>query len=66
MLTFTAPWSAGDQPCNAPSTYLRMLAAGLQEGHGWDIERTADYLASLPGAQRHWSAAAVAEAIGER
>lgn len=60
MLTFTAPWRAGDKPGTAPSAvYLRMLAQGLREGHGWDTEHVAGYLAGLPGAQGHWTAAGI-------
>ncbi len=64
MLTFTAPWRTGDLAYNAPSAaYLRMLATGLREGHDWDTERAADYLAGLPGARGHWTAPAVAEIV---
>jgi hypothetical protein len=48
VVTFTAP--APQRPLNTPSpSYLRMLAAGLREAHGWDDVTAADYLASLPG-----------------
>lgn len=61
MLTFTAPWHAGDVPWVAPSaSYLRMLAGGLREAHGWDVHRVAGYLADLRGARRHWTAADIA------
>jgi hypothetical protein len=50
MLTFTAPWRAADMAPVAPSAaYLRMLAAGLVAGHGWDDVRAATYLADLAG-----------------
>ncbi|HEY6425358.1 MAG TPA: histone deacetylase [Pseudonocardiaceae bacterium] len=61
LLTFTAPWHAGDVPWTVPSaSYLRMLAAGLREAHGWDAHRVADYLAHLRGAHGHWTPAAIA------
>lgn len=64
QLTFTAPWRAGDEPCTAPSAaYLRMLAAGLRESHGWDAERAGTYLATLPGARGHWTAAEIVTAL---
>lgn len=67
VFTFTCPWRAGDEPYNAPTApYLRMLAEGLREGHGWDTERIANYLAGLQGAHGHWTPAAVAVAIGTR
>lgn len=57
MLTFTAPWACGDVPPVPPSgAYLHMLGQGLREAHGWDPRRTADYLASLPGARGSWTA----------
>lgn len=61
LLTFTAPWHARDVPWTVPSaSYLRMLAAGLREAHGWDIHRAASYLAQLPGARGHWAPATIA------
>jgi hypothetical protein len=57
MLTFTAPWSFGQQPLNAPSApYLRMLGQGLLAAHGWSPRQAAAYLAGLPGAAGAWSA----------
>jgi hypothetical protein len=61
LLTFTAPWHAVDVALTVPSaSYLRMLAAGLREAHGWDVPRVAGYLARLPGAQGHWTPADIA------
>ena len=61
LLTVTAPWHADDVPWAVPSApYLRMLAGGLQEAHGWDIHRVARYLAQLRGARGHWTPAAIA------
>lgn len=61
VLTFTASWRAADVDWTAPSApYLRMLAGGLGEAHGWNVHRAARYLAGLPGANGVWSAAAVA------
>lgn len=46
-LTFTAPWRAAEVEHTAPSAaYLRMLATGLREAHGWDTGRVARYLAA--------------------
>jgi hypothetical protein len=60
VLTFTAPWSAGDVPWKPPSgAYLSHLGAGLREAHGWSQSRIADYLCSRPGAAGAWSRAAV-------
>jgi hypothetical protein len=61
LLTFTAPWHAGDVPWTVPSaSYLRILAAGLREAHGWDVHRVAGYLAHLRGARGHWTPADLA------
>ncbi|MFI6846314.1 histone deacetylase [Kitasatospora sp. NBC_00085] len=60
VLTFTAPWSLPDAELNVPrAAYLRNLAAGLAEAHGWGPGRAADYLSSRPGAAGHWSSAAL-------
>ena len=64
VLTFTAPWSLPDAELNAPSAaYLRNFATGLAEAHGWSAERTADYLATRPGAAGHWTTRAVLDAL---
>ncbi|MCC9309453.1 histone deacetylase [Kitasatospora sp. RB6PN24] len=64
MLTFTAPWSLAEARLNAPAAaYLRQLATGLAEAHGWGTGRIAAYLASRPGAAGHWSAASVTELL---
>jgi hypothetical protein len=61
LLTFTAPWHACDVPWTVPSaSYLRILAAGLREAHGWDGHRVAGYLAHLRGARGHWTPADIA------
>ena len=48
----------------APSApYLRSIATGLREAHGWDDARIASYLAAAPGARESWTSAAVLEAL---
>lgn len=57
QLTFTAPHAADAVEPLAPSAaYLRMLAGGLQDAHGWSLEQAADYLAGLSGAAGAWTA----------
>ncbi|MFI5645178.1 histone deacetylase [Kitasatospora sp. NPDC051705] len=64
LLTLTAPTGLAGADLNPPSAaYLRTLAAGLAQAHGWDSRRTARYLASRPGAAGHWSAQGVLEAL---
>ncbi|WAL68654.1 histone deacetylase [Amycolatopsis cynarae] len=65
MLTFTASWSSTDVELVAPSAgYLRMLATGLCDAHGWDITRAARYLAELPGALGTWTPQSIAAILG--
>jgi hypothetical protein len=65
VLTFTAPWRSAEARLNKPSgAYLRNLASGLRESHGWTRERIADYLAGRPGAEGVWGAADVAALMG--
>lgn len=41
---------------SAPSTaYLRWIAAGLREAHGWDGEQIAAYLIEAPGVKGAWT-----------
>ncbi|MCX5212168.1 histone deacetylase [Kitasatospora sp. NBC_00240] len=55
VLTFTAPWRRTEAEPNRPSAgYLRQLARGLREGHGWSAGRIAAYLGSRPGAAGAW------------
>jgi len=64
VITFTAGWRSGDVAWRAPSgAYLRHLASGLIEAHGWSVARTARYLGSRPGAVGVWSTAAVRAVI---
>ncbi|MGW4210879.1 hypothetical protein ACWEIJ_23010 [Lentzea sp. NPDC004789] len=56
MLTFTAPWTFGEEPLVAPSgPYLRMLGHGLLSAHDWTLRDTADYLSRLHGVAGVWS-----------
>ncbi|MFJ6622059.1 histone deacetylase [Kitasatospora sp. NPDC091335] len=65
LLTFTASWGVAGAELNAPTRpYLRTLAAGLAESHGWGPWRTAGYLATRPGAAGHWTPRAVEAALG--
>jgi hypothetical protein len=64
VLTFTAPWRCAEAALNRPSAaYLRNLASGLRESHGWTRERIAHYLAGRPGAQGVWNAADIAALV---
>lgn len=66
VLTFTAPWGIDEAEWNVPAPrYLRYLASGLAEGHGWDKPRIARYLAECPGLLGRMSAGDVATVIGD-
>jgi hypothetical protein len=65
VLTFTAPWGRDDVEWRPPApAYLRHLASGLAETHGWSGERIAEYLAGRPGAAGWWTAKAITALIG--
>ena len=48
----------------APSAaYLRSIACGLRETHGWDDARIASYLGDAVGVRDAWTSTAVLDAI---
>jgi hypothetical protein len=64
VLTFTAPWRAGDVEPTAPSaSYLRLLAGGLDEAHGWPLERAIDHLLTCPGVTPTWDSRTLLAAL---
>lgn len=64
MLTFTAPWRAGDVAFNAPApAYLAMLAGGLHEAHDWSAARITAYLGGRPGVRDRWRRADLAAVV---
>ncbi|MFG2908581.1 histone deacetylase [Kitasatospora sp. NPDC048286] len=64
LLTFTSARGVAGAELNAPTPpYLRTLAAGLAESHGWGPWRTAGYLATRPGAAGHWTPRTVAAVL---
>ncbi|MFC5664813.1 histone deacetylase [Kitasatospora misakiensis] len=67
VLTFTAPWALAEAELNAPrARYLRSIAAGLADAHGWSGRRTAAYLSTRPGAAGHWTVDALLAALASR
>jgi hypothetical protein len=51
MFTVTCG-DVGSLELSAPSaSYLRCIATGLREAHGWDAARSAGYLAGCPGVE---------------
>ncbi|WP_413230124.1 histone deacetylase [Kitasatospora herbaricolor] len=65
VLTLTAPWRRAQAETARPAAgYLRQLARGLREGHGWPAGRIADYLAARPGAAGAWRPADIEGLLG--
>ena len=61
MLTFTSA-AVADHPVNAPTDdYLRTMAVGLREAHGWSAGQIGRYLAQFPGATGAWTSTAIEE-----
>lgn len=64
VVTFTASWTQDEIILNAPvARYLRMMAAGLREGHGLDDEEIVAYLMARPGARPKWSTETLAASL---
>ncbi|AXI78093.1 histone deacetylase [Peterkaempfera bronchialis] len=64
VLTFTAPWRSSEVEWRRPAAaYLRYLASGLVEAHGWEVGRVARYLSSRPGAAGRWRPEEVAALV---
>jgi hypothetical protein len=59
MLTFTSA-DVNHHPLNAPTAgYLRTIARGLRESHGWSGAAIARYLAQFPGVTGAWSPSSI-------
>lgn len=59
MLTFTSS-DVGSHRLNAPAEgYLRTIALGLRESHGWTRTEIGRYLTRFPGAAGTWSTESV-------
>jgi hypothetical protein len=55
MLTFTSA-RVSDHPVHPPSEgYLRTMALGLRESHGWTWPEIGSYLSRFPGAAGAWT-----------
>lgn len=64
VLTFTAPWGAGDvTPVPPSSAYVRFIASGLLEAGAWDVGTVSAYVAASPGAVGHWTAEEICRLI---
>ncbi len=67
VVTFTASWAHREVELNAPvAAYLRTIATGLAESHGWGPDEVCDYLSARPGITPAWSRETLAAALGAR
>jgi hypothetical protein len=55
MLTFTSGHHAHHDLSAPTAAYLRTMAIGLRESHGWSHARIGAHLASIPGAHGSWT-----------
>jgi hypothetical protein len=55
MFTVTHDDVRSLEPVPPTAAYLRWIAAGLRDAHGWDPDRVAGYLAPAPGVAGAWT-----------
>jgi hypothetical protein len=55
MFTVTHDDVSSLEPVAPTAAYLRWIAAGLRDAHGWDADRVAGYLAPAPGVAGAWT-----------
>ncbi|MEU4291400.1 histone deacetylase [Kribbella sp. NPDC026596] len=56
--------TVSDLDLAAPTApYLRWIATGLAEAHGWDLPQVVEYLMAAPGVRSGWTPGALAEVL---
>ncbi|GAA0929546.1 hypothetical protein GCM10009554_11980 [Kribbella koreensis] len=65
MLTMTHGEAGTLVPAAPSAAYLRWIAAGLREAHGWDVGRVVDYLGGAVGVRGQWSRDELIAVVGE-
>jgi hypothetical protein len=65
MFTVTHDDVGSLEPVPPAAAYLRWIAAGLRETHGWEPEQVADYLADAPGVAGAWAREALVAVSGQ-
>ncbi|HET6985885.1 MAG TPA: histone deacetylase, partial [Kribbella sp.] len=63
MFTVTHDPAADLEPAAPTAPYLRWIATGLFEAHGWNTEQVVDYLDKAPGVRKGWTPDALAEVL---
>lgn len=61
MFTVTHGNASDLDPVAPTAPYLRWIATGLTESHGWTTPRIVDYLSAAPGVQLSWTPDALTE-----
>ena len=64
LVTFTCDPDHHRELASPTAPYLRTIAGGLRESHGWSPQRIGTYLAAAPGAHGSWSADDIARLAG--
>ncbi|GAA3581163.1 histone deacetylase [Kribbella ginsengisoli] len=65
MLTMTHGEAGALVPAAPSAAYLRWIAAGLHEAHGWDVGRVVAYLGGAVGVRGQWSRDELIAVVGE-
>ena len=63
MFTVTHDSAADLEPVAPTAPYLRWIATGLIEAHGWALTRVIDYLHAAPGVGLAWTPGALRSAL---
>ncbi|MFF0342547.1 histone deacetylase [Kribbella sp. NPDC004875] len=63
MYTITHGTVADLDPVAPTASYLRWIATGLVEAHGWTVDRVVDYLHAAPGVRLGWTPGALRSAL---
>jgi hypothetical protein len=63
MYTVTHGTVADLEPVAPTASYLRWIATGLIEAHGWELARVVDYLHAAPGVDLGWTPASLQAAL---
>jgi hypothetical protein len=65
MFTVTHGEASELEPAAPSAAYLRWIAAGLREAHGWDAGQVADYLGGAVGVKGRWGREQLIAVVGE-
>jgi hypothetical protein len=63
MFTVTHDPAADLEPVAPTAPYLRWIATGLTEAHGWNTRQVVDYLKAARGVQKAWSPDALTDLL---